>query len=78
MVLRDFDSSLTAWAERFLFAPVNPTYAAVFRIALAVMLAVVFWPRSLQQTPAVYGIPGVSELYQQVLQIGRASCRERV
>ena len=50
-----------------MFAPVNPTYAAVFRIALAVMLAVVFWPRSLQQTPAVYGIPGVSELYQQVL-----------
>lgn len=33
--------------SRWLFAPVDPTCTAVFRVLLSLMLIVVFWPRHL-------------------------------
>jgi hypothetical protein len=52
--------------ERFLFAPVNPTHATVFRIALALGLPVLFWFNGLDLFPTKHNIPWLPELYKHV------------
>jgi len=53
--------------EQFLFAPVDPAYAAVFRIALAAMLAVVFWPyEGMGLVLGVYRVPALPYLYKHI------------
>lgn len=52
--------------ERFLFAPVNPTHATVFRIALALGLPVFFWFNGLDLFPTKHNIPWLPELYKYV------------
>ncbi|MGH7800547.1 MAG: HTTM domain-containing protein [Thermodesulfobacteriota bacterium] len=61
------DHSSFSRREQFLFAPVNPTYAAVFRIALALMLTVAFWPRGTGLRLEGYGIPGLLYFYEHIL-----------
>ena len=65
MKLTDYISS--SRLERFLFAPVNPTYAGVFRIALALMLTVAFWPRGRGLRFEGYSIPGLLYFYEHIL-----------
>ncbi len=57
------DYSLVTRLERFIFAPVNPTYAGVFRILLTLMLAAVFWPRRGLSLEG-YNIPGLLYFFE--------------
>ena len=57
--------ALAAAAERFLFDPADPSSVAVFRIALAAMLAWVFSPAGWEPESARH-LPGPDALYRDV------------
>lgn len=54
--------------ERFLFAPVDPLSTAVFRIALAAMVTVVFWPPRGRADVDFAPVPGTGALSDIVAQ----------
>lgn len=56
----------TTGIERFLFAPVDARTAAVFRIALAVLLALAFWSVGGRATFPVIRIAGAEQLYDRL------------
>lgn len=64
------DSKVRAGLERFLFAPVNPRGAAMFRGALAIILAVAFWPGDNRPGGVTEWLPGSAVLYDQVFLTG--------
>lgn len=60
------NSISTGRIEEYVFGPVNPTYAAVFRIAFAVMLALAFWPEGRSLISTFSEIPGIADLYDRI------------
>jgi hypothetical protein len=53
--------------ERFLFAPVSPPSAAVFRATLPVVLAIVFWPVGDRPGQLAEGLPGLAFLFDHLV-----------
>jgi hypothetical protein len=58
------------WIDRALFAPVVPTAAALFRILLAGMVVLVFWPIRWPLPEFVLSSPTLRSLYEQVVLTG--------
>lgn len=66
MALPDSEIDSTGRLDRFLFTPVNPRIAALFRVCLAVMIGFAFWPRGVRLAVPWSQVPGLSAFYQQV------------
>jgi hypothetical protein len=60
--MMDPERGRTPRLQRFLFAPLDPLSAALFRIALAAMVMVVFWPLPGPVDVGVTPVPGIGEL----------------
>jgi hypothetical protein len=58
------------WIARALFTPVDPTATALFRIALASMVVLVFWPARWPLPEIVEASPVVKNLYDHVFLTG--------
>jgi hypothetical protein len=58
------------WIDRALFAPVDPTAAALFRVLLAGMVVLVFWPIRWPLPELVASSPLLKSLYEHVLLTG--------